>query len=37
MLKRGSDYFSQDWDSAEMRVTVEIDASIGAIDVVWVP
>ena len=37
MLRRGRDYFSLDWESAETQITVEIDARIGAIDVVWVP
>ena len=37
MVKRGQDYFSLDWDSAETQVTVEVDARVGALDVVWVP
>lgn len=37
MFRRGDSYFSADWDSAETRVTMEIDAHIGAIDVVWTP
>lgn len=37
MFRRGDSYYSPDWDSAETRVTMEIDAHIGAIDVVWTP
>ena len=37
MYRRGDSYFSADWDDAETRVTVEIDAHIGAIDVAWTP
>ena len=37
MYRRGDSYFSPDWDGAETRLTVEIDAHIGAIDVVWTP
>ncbi len=35
MFRRGDSYFSADWDSAETRLTVDIDAHIGAIDVEW--
>ncbi len=37
MYRRGDSYSSADWESAETRVTIEIDAHIGAIDVVWTP
>ena len=37
MYRRGDSYFSADWDGAETRVTVEIDAHIGAIAVAWTP
>lgn len=37
MYRRGDSYFSADWEDAETRVTVEIDAHIGAIDVAWIP
>ena len=37
MFRRGDSYYSPDWDSAETRLTMEIDAHIGAIDVVWTP
>jgi hypothetical protein len=36
LIKRGDDYYSPDWDRASHRVTVEIDAAFGSIDVVWV-
>lgn len=35
MLRRGDSYFSPNWDGAETRVIVDIDAHIGAVDVVW--
>ena len=37
MFRRGDSYYSADWDDAETRLTMEIDAHIGAIDVVWIP
>ena len=37
MFRRGDSYYSADWDGAETRITMEIDAHIGAIDVVWTP
>jgi hypothetical protein len=36
LIKRGDSYYSPDWDGATHRVTVEIDAAFGSIDVVWV-
>ena len=37
MFRRGDDYFTADWDGADTRITMEIDANIGAVDVVWIP
>jgi len=37
MFRRGDSYYSADWDGAETRLTIEVDAHIGAIDVVWTP
>ena len=37
MFRRGDSYFSADWDGAETRITVEVDAHVGAIDVAWIP
>jgi hypothetical protein len=37
MFRRGDRYYSADWDGAETRITVEIDAHVGAIDVAWTP
>lgn len=37
MFRRGDSYFSPDWDAAETRLTMEIDAHVGAVDVVWTP
>ncbi len=36
LVKRGSSYYSLDWDDARYRVTVNVDAAFGSIDVVWV-
>lgn len=36
LVKRGDSYYSLDWDEAEHRVTVSVDAAFGSIDVVWV-
>ena len=37
MYRRGDTYLSSDWDAAETRVIVDIDAHVGAINVVWMP
>lgn len=37
LVKRGDAYVSSDWEEADRRVTVRIDAALGDIDVVWVP
>ena len=37
MYRSGDTYVSADWDDAETRVTVDIDAHVGAINVVWMP
>ncbi len=36
LVKRGDSFYSLDWESAQYRVTVEVDAAFGSIDVVWV-
>lgn len=36
LVKRGDAYYSVDWEEAEHRVTVRVDAAFGSIDVVWV-
>lgn len=36
LVKRGDSYYSLDWEEAEHRVTVRVDAAFGSIDVVWV-
>jgi len=36
LVKRGDSYYSVDWEDAEYRVTVAVDAAFGSIDVVWV-
>jgi hypothetical protein len=35
LVKRGDSFYSVDWDEAEHRVTVSVDAAFGSIDVVW--
>ncbi|MFC1660093.1 hypothetical protein ACFL3S_01330 [Gemmatimonadota bacterium] len=36
LVKRGDSYYSLDWEQAEHRVTVTVDAAFGSIRVVWV-
>ena len=36
LIKRGDAYYSPDWEEAGRRITVEVDAALGDIDVVWV-
>ena len=36
LVKRGDSYYSVDWEEAQHRVTVKVDAAFGSIDVVWV-
>jgi len=36
MIKRGDAYYSEDWETADRRVTVDVDAALGSIRVVWV-
>lgn len=36
LVKRGDSYFSADWETAPYRLTIEINAAFGSIDVEWV-
>ena len=36
LVKRGDSYYSLDWEEAEHRVTVTVDAAFGSIGVVWI-
>lgn len=36
MVKRGGAYYSRNWESATNRLTVEVDAALGSIDVDWI-
>lgn len=36
LVKRGDSYFSADWETAPHRLTIEINAAFGSIDVEWV-
>jgi hypothetical protein len=35
LVKRGEAYYSPDWESAERRVTVDVNAAFGSIKVLW--
>jgi hypothetical protein len=35
LIKRGDAYYSPDWDEATHRVTVEVEAAFGSVEVVW--
>lgn len=35
LIKRGDVYYSPDWERADRRVTVDVDAAFGSIKVVW--
>jgi hypothetical protein len=36
LVKRGDAYYSLDWETADRKVTVDLDAAFGSIKVVWV-
>ena len=36
MVKRGDAYYSLDWERAERKITVDLDAAFGSVDVRWV-
>lgn len=36
LVKRGDVYFSEDWERADHRLTINIDAALGAIRLAWV-
>lgn len=36
LVKRGDTFFSEDWESADRRITFEVQAALGSIRVVWV-
>lgn len=36
LVKRGDDYYSLDWDEAERRITVDLDAAFGSVGIRWV-
>jgi hypothetical protein len=36
LVKRGDTFESLDWDEADRRVTVDLDAAFGSVEVVWV-
>ena len=35
MVRRGDAWYSRNWDSARYKLTVQIDAALGSIDVQW--
>lgn len=36
LVKRGDRFFSQDWETADHRITFEVRAALGSINMVWV-
>lgn len=36
MIKRGDAYFSPDWDTATHRLTIDVDAAFGSVEVEWI-
>lgn len=36
LVKRGNAYYSLDWDTADRKVTVDLDAAFGSVKVLWV-
>lgn len=36
MVKRGDAYYSLDWDRAERKVSIDLDAAFGSVKVIWV-
>lgn len=36
LVKRGGAYYSRNWESAANRLTVEVDAAFGSIDIDWI-
>jgi len=36
LVKRGDSYYSLDWERAERKITIDLDAAFGSVKVVWV-
>ena len=36
LVKRGDAYYSLDWEEADRRVTIDLDAAFGSVEVVWI-
>ncbi|MEX0907006.1 MAG: hypothetical protein WD054_01650 [Gemmatimonadota bacterium] len=36
LVKRGDLYFSEDWDTAQYKLSLDVDAALGSVRVVWV-
>jgi hypothetical protein len=36
LVKRGDSYYSLDWDEATRKVSIDLDAAFGTVDVIWV-
>lgn len=36
LVKRGDSYYSPNWDTADRKVTVDLEGALGKVDVVWV-
>jgi hypothetical protein len=35
MVRRGDAWYSNNWDSARYKLTVQVDAALGSVDVEW--
>ena len=36
LVKRGDAYYSRDWEDADRKVTIDLDAAFGSVNVEWV-
>jgi hypothetical protein len=36
LVKRGASYYSPDWETAERKVTIDLNAAFGSVRVLWV-
>jgi hypothetical protein len=36
LVKRGGAYYSLDWDDADRKITIDLDAAFGSVVVEWV-
>jgi len=36
LIKRGDAYYSPDWEEADRKLTIDLDAAFGSVKVVWI-